>query len=1083
MTQDKINHIAIAASAGSGKTFQLAHRYIQLLAGGVPPDRIIALTFSRKAAGEIFESIVRYLCEAISSPEHAQQMGRRIERTGSSQGDFLGLLRDLLDNSHRLHIGTLDSFIVGIVSTFPMELGISSDFQVLDNDGAEAREAREEILRTIFDHHHVDRSTQREFLQAFKQATFGQEEKGPERNLATIIGKYRNRYQILPLRDLWGNENAVWLDGSPWLVSLADVNDAASELETSLLGDKLSESVMGRWHTFINAAVQFRPSSPWTRDIEYLFEKLIHRLNELRKGSASIPINRIACELSSRQCELALVLVSHVMKTELNTALNKTRGIYQILDQYEQFYDVMIHRRGKLTFDDAQYLLTEANRYSGGALLSRMSNEDARLYIDYRIDCKLDHWLLDEFQDTSSLQWEVLRNLADEILQDVSGQRSFFYVGDVKQAIYGWRGGNAQLFGKILEQYSGHIALKPLSTSFRSCESVIDTVNAVFGDLPEDILPKNTIKEWKKTWKDHKSQQGVVPKHGHVALLEPPCNKEGAKPTARDRYQLVAHLLNEINPLARGLSVGILVRTNETGKRIVDFLRRTCSGMNIVHEGKATIKDNCVVSVFLSLLRLAAHPGDIFAWRHLEMSPLCRYFAREQLSRDNLSLVLLREIQTFGFQAFIRNWDARLQGMHPLDDFGKSMLRNLVDAAGEFDESGNRDCDAFCRFVESYKVDELAAANAVRVMTIHQSKGLGFDIVILPELHGRNLIGGGKIDFVIARSLDTNQPLWGLEMPRRLVASAAPVLSSQAQAYDEASCFDELCVLYVALTRARQALYMITSFPGRTAQVVTTDAFLKLQLVGDPKPVDGPRIRIDRNEFICLYEAGERDWYKNVSAARKSTSKAEQLELTKDFCKQPSLRRRFAHVLPARMARVRQTGALFFDRNTYDSQDFGSAIHELFEKVMWADSADIEGVIGQWKRNSSLAGDMKQRVIKQFRFALVCAEVQRALSRPKGNIELWRERPFEIIVDDQWVSGVFDRVTIVRDKSNHPLTATIVDYKSDIVADPAMLHNAAKLYRPQLTLYGKALSQILGIEPTQLRLKLLFTQSGKIYDL
>jgi ATP-dependent helicase/nuclease subunit A len=84
-----------------------------------------------------------------------------------------------------------------------------------------------------------------------------------------------------------------------------------------------------------------------------------------------------------------------------------------------------------------------------------MPAQEARLYIDYRLDCKLDHWLLDEFQDTSDLQWEVLRNLADEILQDASGQRSFFYVGDVKQAIYGWRGGNARLFGKILEQYRG----------------------------------------------------------------------------------------------------------------------------------------------------------------------------------------------------------------------------------------------------------------------------------------------------------------------------------------------------------------------------------------------------------------------------------------------------------------------------------------------------------------------------------------------------------------------------------------------------------------------------------------------------
>jgi len=140
-------------------------------------------------------------------------------------------------------------------------------------------------------------------------------------------------------------------------------------------------------------------------------------------------------------------------------------------------------------------------------------------------------------------------------------------------------------------------------------------------------------------------------------------------------------------------------------------------------------------------------------------------------------------------------------------------------------------------------------------------------------------------------------------------------------------------------------------------------------------------------------------------------------------------------------------------------------------------------VIGQWKKNSLLTRDMKQRVIKQFRFALLCTDVQRALARPKGNVELWRERPFEIILDDRWVSGVFDRVTISRDKSDHPLTATILDYKSDIVADLAMLQNAVKLYRPQLILYGKALSQMLGIEPIQLRLKLLFTQSGKVYDL
>ena len=124
MTAAHIGHKAISASAGSGKTFQLAHRYIELMARGVEPDRIIALTFSRKAAGEIFDSVVRYLCQAASSPEAALRTGKLINRRDMGQREFLQILRELLESLHRLHIGTLDSFTVGVAKTFPLELGI-----------------------------------------------------------------------------------------------------------------------------------------------------------------------------------------------------------------------------------------------------------------------------------------------------------------------------------------------------------------------------------------------------------------------------------------------------------------------------------------------------------------------------------------------------------------------------------------------------------------------------------------------------------------------------------------------------------------------------------------------------------------------------------------------------------------------------------------------------------------------------------------------------------------------------------------------------------------------------------------------
>src|SRR5512137_858021 len=177
----------------------------------------------------------------------------------------------------------------------------------------------------------------------------------------------------------------------------------------------------------------------------------------------------------------------------------------------------MMRSKGRLTLTDMQYLLNAGNRASGGSVVSRLPSAEARLYIDYRLDCKLDHWLLDEFQDTSDLQWEVLRNLADEILQDGSGRRSFFYVGDTKQAIYGWRGGNARLFGQIVDRYEGLIDLGRLNTSFRSCQAVIDTVNAVFRDMPAD-LPKGAVAQWQSSWQAHRCEKGAVPADGYAAV-------------------------------------------------------------------------------------------------------------------------------------------------------------------------------------------------------------------------------------------------------------------------------------------------------------------------------------------------------------------------------------------------------------------------------------------------------------------------------------------------------------------------------------------------------------------------------------
>jgi ATP-dependent helicase/nuclease subunit A len=1079
-----IGNRAIAASAGSGKTFQLAHRYIQLMASGVNPDRIIALTFSRKAAGEIFDSVISYLCRAANSPYQAKETGKLIGKETFETHDFSLLLRKLISSLHTLHIGTLDSFAIKIVRTFPIELGIAPGFEVLDNEGAAARSIREQVLHTIFVHHLRDNVARSNFLSAFKQATFGQQEKGLERSLDIFIGDYKNYYRILPSREMWGQADIIWPGGYPWLTPDVNAKEAAKELENILDSNNSPQRLLNGLKAFLTFASTYNETAQWNDSVanSSVFKSLLESVDDLKRGHAILSYNRKEYPLDAKQCGLLLNLLCHVITIELRKALEKTRGIYKIIDLYEQFYDKAIRERGKLSFSDAQYLLTEANQYSGGALISRTAQQDARLYIDYRLDCKLDHWLLDEFQDTSDLQWKVLHNLADEILQDTSGQRSLFYVGDVKQAIYGWRGGNARLFNKILQQYGRRIEQTLLATSFRSCQPIIDTVNRTFGTLLTDKLPPRTIEEWSENWQEHQCQKGFVSPHGYASLLEPRCLDDTGKPTDEDRYSLVSGLLSDIDPLNRGLSVAILVRTNKSGKKIASFLRHEHPEMKIAHEGKAAIKDNAIVSVLLALVQFAAHPGDTFAWRHLQMSPLGSYFAERQDNRDNLPIRLLREIQTDGFQSFVRLWAARLNSVQQLDSFGQSRVNDFSKAAGEFDKNNERDCNAFLHFIDSYEMQEMAAEDAVRIMTIHQSKGLGFDIVILPDLQGKSMSGANYSDFAVARDPVTNEPIWALKMPRSIIAQRDSVLAKQVQDNNETASLDALCVLYVAMTRARNGLYIITSFPGKSSQAFTPAVFLKLQLT-NANTQDKRQTIIEAKEADCLYETGDPDWYTKFPLQQKEFTPSAPGQLRDNLASQISKRRRLLNISPSEIGGAEIRADLLFAATTHEETDLGTAIHQLFQKISWIDTTNIEQLIKEWQAASPVAEEIQQKAVAQFQRALASTEIRQALSRPQGNVTLWREKHFDVVVNDQWITGAFDRVVIIRDSEGTPLRATIIDFKSNEISSEASLTSAAESYRSQLSLYGSALSQILHLDALGITLQLIFTQPGKVHRL
>ena len=1053
---------AILASAGSGKTFQLAHRFIRLLAHGVEPNRIIAITFSRQAAGEIFTAIVTHLRAAAASEEEAQAAAERIACPGLTVNDFLAILRRFLDDLQRMHISTIDSFTIGILRAFPMELGISPLFDVAASDSPEAQRARTEVLTRLFREQRNDPESQRELMEAFKQATHGRESKTFAREFDQFITDYQEYYKLVPDAEAWGRPARIWPGGCDGLQPVPDIADVIASLRTDIQSGDWNDFARNKWNKFLNAVEHYNPSTPWS-EISYVAELLLDQSTSLARGEGQIKMQRTTYSVSGPVAQRMGRVVQHIMHQTLTAATQSTQGIHRLLDQFEQRYDTQIRRPGLITFDDAQFLIIQ-----GGRPLSREPDDPARLHIDFRLDSQLDHWLVDEFQDTSDLQWEVLRNLADEVLQDAEGRRSFFFVGDVKQAIYAWRGGNHKLFGHILNQYGNHIEQRPLNTSFRSAQAVLDAVNETFNRLPEEV-PQPVQEQWTTYWGEHQCREDKAPPPGHMALIEAGEDKGDHAAC----YQACAAILREIDPLRRGLTVAVLVRQNKTAWAVANTLRAACPDMPVAIEGASELADNPVVLLLLALVQYAAHPGDTLAREHLRMSPLHAVLTAQTATPTALLAGIYRD----GYQPFLRHWGAELDAAHPLDDFGRHRLLALIDAAGEFDQTGVIHPDAFLEHMRAYTVPEQAADSTIRVMTMHKSKGLGFDIVLLPELTSE-IIAGVETGIHIARDTE-GQPQWALLMPNKGIRQQDPVLQRETEKKSHDATFEHLCTLYVALTRAKRGLYCISTPPPKTTPgSLNFASFLRLQLGGAKNAQPAEQRPLDGTGYGVIYEQGPRDWFTDCAPPTGQSGTPRQ-PFPARFPRKKSKRRRLLSVSPSSRAEEPRPAHLLFALTVTRSLNLGTAVHGLFEQVDWSDTTHEDDAVAQWRE---VTREPDEEAVEHFKQAYRSPAFQAALAKPEGHVTLWREKMFEAVIDDEWITGTFDRVVIVRNDEGAVVRAEILDFKTNDVTEEN-LSDVCDHYRPQLTLYAKALSKLIGYPHEQIARSLLFTRPGRVEDI
>lgn len=1013
------------ASAGSGKTYALTNRYIALVAAGANPEEICALTFTRKAAAEFFDKTMEKLASAASDENFASQLSEQLNAMYPlgklKTRDFLAILERFAKSSHKLRLETIDSFASKYARAFAYELGVFEGVEVLDEFSAAKLR-----LSSIFEALRRLRETPEfffDFAQSFKEANYGRDSKSVASKLESFAKDAEGMFFDFPDPAYWGSRR-IFGDCSDFSFDEKAYASSVNLLEEIFL--QISDEK--ERNAKLSISKFFKNSSPESTANLTKIPDGLSRFYAQNKTSLGFRFTSPRARKNAEEYEILPIeaklldnLAGSLLSAHKRSAQNASKAIYKILNIYERVYEAHARSRGKMTFSDILYTICK-NRDSF-----------ARELVEYRFDSKINHWLFDEFQDTSRMQWQIFDDLISETVLNSEGEKSFYYVGDKKQSIYSWRGGDSSLFDEIYEKFKGHISDNPqIKTSWRSCPAVINFVNKVFSDFDSLQLHYGKIpaERWIKDWQAHDVAPKNAAQKGQVSYVF--CEKGGT-------YGAVYEYLKELNPLARGLSAAILVQRNSTAQELIDYLRARAKAdnFNLRVAGELEVKiasDNQAIPALLAFAQACAHPSDTFAKAYAEFGPLGEYMNSCAASEE-----FLRDLSDLGFQkAFLKPADFLESKASDASGFTALRLRQFLEAAAIFDASYERNFDLFAEFIKSYKVREGAPSDTVQVMSIHKSKGLDFDIVILPELSNPQ---GGH-----AKPLRELKDCGVLALPPKEICQFDSKLSEVRNILENESAGESLCKFYVALTRAKRAIHLILPESKKKNDGEGRRNFALM--LGDilEKSADGSTAFTADSDPSWILEFPE---FKGENLAL--------LKAKKKMCEAPESAPEAPEVqscpeVPTKIA---------------SSKIVGLAAHSILENL---DPKTL---------NLEEAERAAARLYKNFapEFETAVNLVRRALKNEEISEILkcenaWVEFPFSLFKDGKCASGRFDRVNFRADK------AEIIDFKADLASS-----DLEALYAGQLEGYAEALMKLANLSRQDIALKIVSLSELKVVEL
>ena len=1061
----------IRASAGSGKTFQLSGHFLQQLFLGHAPETILATTFTRKAAGEILGRVLSRLAAAAIDTDECQRLAEFLAPAVVDQQRAQQLLTDVTKQLHRLRVSTLDSFFQQVARSLTLELGLPPGWAIIDEHVA--AELRQQAIDAV-----LAQQVSKDSRRLMEMLARGRSRRSVRDLINDAVASYHELYLLA--------EPSAWQQiPRPQRLTRQQLTEAMSDLRAALPTGKKS----------IDKAI----SADLDRFLREDWEGVVSKGIAGKVAAGESTFNRQ--ELSEELLAACQPLVAHARAELLHILANQTSATFDLIHRYDTEYRRLLHEHGSLNFNDVTRVLSKAEAEADGKR------------IDFRLDSRLHHLLLDEFQDTSPDQWNVLKRLAIRLSANPD-ESSFFCVGDPKQAIYGWRGGLAEILD-VVENSVPHIQPRSLNVSRRSAKAVIETVNRIFQHLKNHSNLsdyQDACYDWQDRFPEHSTVHNDQP--GHVVFRSSPAMEaESSTERKAEYYRWVAEYIRDLHQQTPGAIVGVLTRKNSAVAQLVHQL--TLLGVPASEEGGTTPTDSAAALAVFALFHFVSHPGCQISRFQISQLPFGPIIGLTDFNDD---LQAKAAAATFRGRLMDDGFGPTLQWLsdsvrHEFNQRDELRMQQIVAEGWQYDASASLNPADFVAMLESRRLSKSDAA-VVRVMTIHQSKGLEFDIVVLPELDQRLFRTPAA---AAASSSPAAAPdrvsIWRNKGIRELLPRNLREAFAQTTRKDVS---EALCLLYVALTRAETALHLLTQ-PVSATKLPSTFAGVLIAGLVHIDDVAADKIMFsdgDENWFHNRPELTQANSAQHDSDANKST-KPQTIPLKPMASRQRGLRRdtpsqheggriRFP---VSQLAKVQSPNlgssvpARLNAALSISPADRGTIIHEWFEQVLWLEhGSPSDDTLLAVAAKHFLAEEIIASLLQEFRTMLDSKVVQDALSVAQystsipaftkaglsftvDNLQVVNERPFVLRTSEAIVQGTIDRLVIGKCESV-PVCADVVDFKTDrLHGDKSQWAKLkAEEYCDQLKCYQQAIHECFGVPMQHISTRLLLLETNTLID-